>query len=90
MSEHFEVEKCRGCMMISFNCMVYTCITEMIKECPCHNCIVKVTCDYDNVCEAYSKFMDKVHSIDEYDKRIEEYETIYNSDDYTVSNREVS
>ena len=80
--EYFELYKCRGCVMLYFDCMVYGCITEMIKECPCHNCLVKVTCSYDEVCEAYSKFVDKLNSIPEYEKRLEDYETRFNSDEY--------
>ncbi len=76
--EYFEVYKCKGCIMISYNCMVYTCITEMIEECPCHNCLVKVTCSYDDVCWPYEKFIDKVNSIDKFVERLEEYERIYN------------
>lgn len=87
--EYFEVYRCRGCVMLHFNCMINECITEMIKECPCHNCLVKITCTYDDVCEPYSKFMDKLNLIKEYEKRFEEYETIYNSDEDPLSDREV-
>jgi hypothetical protein len=78
--EYFEVYKCMGCVMLDFNCVIYSCITEMINQCPCHNCLVKITCPYDIVCDPHIKFMDNIMSCDEYAKRIEIYDKRYNSD----------
>ncbi len=78
--EYFAICECEGCVMLDFNCAVYSCIPEVTNQCPCHDCLVKVTCSYDDVCEPYSDFMDKVQSIDEYVKRIEIYDTKHNSD----------
>ena len=79
--EYFEVYKCKGCIMAHFDCVINEYITEMIKECPCHNCLVKVTCKYNEMCELYTKFVDKINAIPEYEKRLEEYETKFNSDE---------
>lgn len=77
MKETFEEEKCVGCVMLHFDCVVYEDIPEMIKRCPCHKCIVKVTCSYDCVCDAYSKFQDKLYSVKAFRERIEEYDRIH-------------
>jgi hypothetical protein len=78
--EYFEVYKCEGCVMLDFDCAINSCISEMIHQCPCHNCLVKVTCSCDDVCEPYTKFMNKINTTDKYAKRIEVYDTRHNSD----------
>ena len=82
MTQKFEVEKCLGCVMVFFDCVLHEEMTEYIKDCPCHNCLVKVTCSYDNVCDVYSKFQDELSKVEGYEKRLEWIETRSNMDYY--------
>ena len=82
MIQKFEVEKCFGCTMIHFKCVLYWDMTEYIKDCPCHNCLVKVTCGYDDVCDTYSEFQDKLSQVEGYEEKLEWLETKDNMDYY--------
>ena len=67
-------KKCLSCVMINHDCLLYKGLEEFIKECPCLTCLVKITCTYDDVCDAYSEFMDSLYHNKELEGKIEEYE----------------
>ena len=67
-------KKCLSCVMSQNDCMLYRGFENLIKDCPCLRCLVKITCTFDDVCDAYSEFMDSIYSDKKLERKIEEYE----------------
>ena len=70
-------DKCTGCVMVKNRCILLNSITELVPNCPCSTCLVKMICTYDDTCDLYSEHMDKLVD-DRYKERVFEYDTKYN------------
>ena len=71
--------RCSGCIMIKYKCiMIYT-AKPYIEDCPCLKCLVKITCDFDTVCDKYDSYMKILNADEKYKERIKNYELRYNA-----------
>lgn len=63
-----KMNNCVGCISNGKACIIQN--HNLIRDCPCSECIVKVTCDYwENVCDKYQSFLSTIKStIDDYGK----------------------
>jgi len=73
-------QNCKGCVMTKYKCFVKESMPELIYQCPCSECIVKITCKTGQICQEYNDFFDRIHNDPHYSQRLEEYETKHNTD----------
>ena len=74
-----QMDKCAGCIMTKHKCLIIDVAQEYINRCPCLKCLVKITCDYDTICDRYNSYMKLLAEDEKYTERIREYERIYNA-----------
>ena len=72
-------DRCKGCIVIDYKCLIIHVAPEYIESCPCLKCLVKITCDYDTVCDKYQNYLNTLEADEKYTERIREYERIYNA-----------
>jgi len=65
--------------MLEHNCLITSVAKDYIESCPCLKCLVKITCDYDTICDRYNSHMKLLGSDEKYTERIREYERLYNA-----------
>ena len=71
--------ECTGCIMIANKCLMIDIANDYIEDCPCLKCLVKITCDYDTVCDRYESYIKALSNDERYRERIREYDLRYNT-----------
>ena len=71
--------ECTGCIMTIHKCLMIDIATDYIERCPCLKCLVKITCDYDTVCDVYNSHIARVCDDERYRERIKDYDLRWNS-----------
>jgi len=69
---------CSSCVMYHHDCILLRSLQEYIPNCPCLKCIVKVQCTFDETCERYSTYYDKLYADKSVEERIINYDLKYN------------
>ncbi len=73
-------KNCKTCIMLMHDCNISFYSPELIPTCPCADCLTKMVCTYDDICDRYTKRMDELADHPKYGPLFEAYETRRNKD----------
>ena len=72
-------KRCAGCIMTSHKCIIIYVAKDFIEDCPCLKCLVKITCDFDSICDRYNSYMKCLNEDEKYKEGIINYDIKYNA-----------